>query len=236
MTISLDSLPYTYLCHTQPSQYINIKAIISVFLGRIPIHRHEDHQSTKILSLYQTVDITDIVFVVKKMMDPVISRKRKAEELIREGEEIILDEDDENREQSSERPEDLIPDLPENQAVREFLKTAPRNGLHLPLGKEVKVMQCWRCKAFGHRSGDKECPLRISGNLNAENARIRREDPMNSYVPNFDPELEEKYRRVELMKILLEEVREEERERKRLKKEKKDRKREKKLLKEKDAK
>lgn len=48
-------------------------------------------------------------------------------------------------------PEDSIPDLPENQAARNFLKQAPRKGLHMPLGKEVKVMQCWRCKAFGHR-------------------------------------------------------------------------------------
>ncbi len=48
-------------------------------------------------------------------------------------------------------PEDAIPDLPENQAAREFLKKAPKVGLHMPLGKEVKVMQCWRCKAYGHR-------------------------------------------------------------------------------------
>jgi retinitis pigmentosa 9 protein len=54
-------------------------------------------------------------------------------------------------EEKFERPEDCIPDLPENQAVREFLRTAPTKGLYMPLGKEVKVMQCWRCKAFGHR-------------------------------------------------------------------------------------
>jgi hypothetical protein len=57
--------------------------------------------------------------------------------------------------QSLTRPEDSIPDLPENQAVREFLKTAPTKGLYMPLGKEVKVMQCWRCKAYGHRTGDR---------------------------------------------------------------------------------
>lgn len=48
-------------------------------------------------------------------------------------------------------PEDTIPDLPENQEARKFLKNAPTKGLFMPLGKEVKVMQCWRCKAFGHR-------------------------------------------------------------------------------------
>lgn len=54
-------------------------------------------------------------------------------------------------EEVEQRPEDTIPDLPENQAAREFLKNAPTQGLFMPLGKEVKVMQCWRCKAYGHR-------------------------------------------------------------------------------------
>ena len=49
-------------------------------------------------------------------------------------------------EDDEERPEDAIPDLPENREVREFLKKAPTKGLWMPLGKEVKVMQCWRCK------------------------------------------------------------------------------------------
>lgn len=61
--------------------------------------------------------------------------------------------------------EDAIPDLPENAAAREFLKKAPKKGLWLPMGKEVKVMQCWRCKAYGHRTGDRECPLSVSGNI-----------------------------------------------------------------------
>ncbi len=52
---------------------------------------------------------------------------------------------------SEPKPEDCIPDLPENQAAREFLKKAPSKGLFMPLGKDVKVMQCWRCKAYGHR-------------------------------------------------------------------------------------
>lgn len=62
-------------------------------------------------------------------------------------------------------PEESIPDLPENAAAREFLKKAPKKGLWMPLGKEVKVMQCWRCKAYGHRTGDKECPLSKTGNI-----------------------------------------------------------------------
>jgi retinitis pigmentosa 9 protein len=69
------------------------------------------------------------------------------------------------------RPEDIIPDLPENQKAREFLKNAPTKGLWLPLGAEVKVMQCFRCKAFGHRSGDRECPLREQGNVLLDSQR-----------------------------------------------------------------
>jgi len=52
----------------------------------------------------------------------------------------------EEEEAAPQRPEDVIPDLPENQAAREFLKKAPTKGLYMPLGQEVKIMQCWRCK------------------------------------------------------------------------------------------
>ena len=81
-------------------------------------------------------------------------------------------------ETKQERPEDAIPDLPENQATRDFLKNAPSKGLWLPMGLEVKTMQCWRCKAYGHRTGDRECPLNQTGNVDLEASRIAREDPM----------------------------------------------------------
>uniref|UniRef100_A0A8C9FAV7 Uncharacterized protein n=1 Tax=Pavo cristatus TaxID=9049 RepID=A0A8C9FAV7_PAVCR len=42
----------------------------------------------------------------------------------------------------------------------------------MPLGKEVKVMQCWRCKRYGHRTGDKECPFFIKGNQKLEQFRV----------------------------------------------------------------
>ncbi len=84
-----------------------------------------------------------------------------------------------------ERPEDTIPDLPENQRAREFLKSAPSKGLWMPLGQSVKVMQCFRCKAnghvnggYGHRTGDRECPYFLSGNAANEEMRRRHEDPM----------------------------------------------------------
>lgn len=67
------------------------------------------------------------------------------------------------KEQEEERPEDAIPDLPQNRDARDFLAKAPSKGLwvglgcellksftilvrfcylQMPLGKEVKVMQC----------------------------------------------------------------------------------------------
>ena len=88
-----------------------------------------------------------------------------------------------------ERPEDSIPDLPENAAAREFLKNAPTKGLWQPLGQQVKVMQCFRCKqngnpngGYGHRTGDRECPYFLSGNLANEEMRRRIEDPMSGQL------------------------------------------------------
>jgi hypothetical protein len=80
--------------------------------------------------------------------------------MLREGEKNNSEDEGHN-----EAPEDSIPDLPENHAARQFLSKAPTKGLWLPMGVEVKVMQCFRCKAYGHRSGDRECPLTKSGNV-----------------------------------------------------------------------
>jgi len=91
-----------------------------------------------------------------------------------------------------EKPEDAIPDLPENKEVREFLKSAPTKGLWMPLGKEVKVMQCWRCKGYGHRTGDKDCPFYHTGNMKLESERIVREDPMTQYLREQKGQLQEK--------------------------------------------
>lgn len=41
-----------------------------------------------------------------------------------------------------EKPEDCIPAEPGNEEARTFLAHAPTKGLWMPLGKEVKVMQC----------------------------------------------------------------------------------------------
>jgi len=88
------------------------------------------------------------------------------------------DEDDKKKE---ERPEDAIPDRPENEATRKFLANAPSKGLWMPMGLEVKVMQCWRCKAYGHRTGDRECPLNQMGNVVLESERLARDDPLAAF-------------------------------------------------------
>uniref|UniRef100_A0AAZ3R6I0 Retinitis pigmentosa 9 protein n=1 Tax=Oncorhynchus tshawytscha TaxID=74940 RepID=A0AAZ3R6I0_ONCTS len=70
------------------------------------------------------------------------------------------------------KPEDCIPADPGNEDARDFLAHAPTKGLWMPLGKEVKVMQCWRCKRYGHRTGDRECPFFIKGNQKLEQFRV----------------------------------------------------------------
>ncbi|KYR02245.1 40S ribosomal protein SA [Tieghemostelium lacteum] len=124
-----------------------------------------------------------------------------------------------------ERPEDEIPDLPENSKVREFLKNAPTKGLPMPLGQEVKVLKCFKCNQYGHRKDDRECPLFMKGNPQQESNRRVMEDPMNSY--NKDTTNLQKSSgssKLQQLKDLLARAEETERkriEKKRLKKEKK---------------
>ncbi|XP_018426869.1 PREDICTED: retinitis pigmentosa 9 protein [Nanorana parkeri] len=100
------------------------------------------------------------------------------------------------------KPEDCIPDLPGNEHARDFLAHAPTKGLWMPLGKEVKVMQCWRCKQYGHRTGDRECPYFIKGNQKIEQFRVAHEDPMYGLIK--EKETQEKQMRIEQLKKLLE--------------------------------
>uniref|UniRef100_A0A3B3XUI8 RP9 pre-mRNA splicing factor n=1 Tax=Poecilia mexicana TaxID=48701 RepID=A0A3B3XUI8_9TELE len=82
-----------------------------------------------------------------------------------------------------EKPEDCIPADPGNEDARNFLANAPTKGLWMPLGKEVKVMQCWRCKRYGHRTGDKECPFFIKGNQKLEQFRVVSLTPIDTALP-----------------------------------------------------
>ncbi|KAL6456975.1 hypothetical protein MHYP_G00339380 [Metynnis hypsauchen] len=102
------------------------------------------------------------------------------------------------------RPEDCIPDAPGNEDARNFLAHAPTRGLWMPLGKEVKVMQCWRCKRYGHRTGDKECPFFIKGNQKLEQFRVAHEDPMYDIIR--ENKRNEKETRIQQLRQLLQDT------------------------------
>ncbi|CAL1265659.1 unnamed protein product [Larinioides sclopetarius] len=71
----------------------------------------------------------------------------------------------------------------------------------MPLGKEVKVMKCWRCKTYGHRTGDRECPLFVTGNAEIEKFRYIHEDPMHNFLS--EKRKAEKLERVQQLQALL---------------------------------
>ncbi|XP_077447377.1 retinitis pigmentosa 9 protein [Stigmatopora argus] len=103
-----------------------------------------------------------------------------------------------------EKPEDCIPAEPGNEGARSFLANAPTRGLWMPLGKEVKVMQCWRCKRYGHRTGDRECPFFIKGNQKLEQFRVAHEDPMFDLMR--ENERNEKESRIQQLQQLLQDT------------------------------
>ncbi|KAJ3608811.1 hypothetical protein NHX12_023944 [Muraenolepis orangiensis] len=103
-----------------------------------------------------------------------------------------------------EKPEDCIPESEENEDARNFLASAPTKGLWMPLGKEVKVMQCWRCKRYGHRTGDKECPFFTKGNQKLEQFRVAHEDPMYDLIR--ENKRNEKESRIQQLQQLLQDT------------------------------
>ncbi|XP_017276136.1 retinitis pigmentosa 9 protein [Kryptolebias marmoratus] len=103
-----------------------------------------------------------------------------------------------------EKPEDCIPADPGNEDARNFLAHAPTRGLWMPLGKEVKVMQCWRCKRYGHRTGDRECPFFIKGNQKLEQFRVAHEDPMYDLIR--ENKRNEKETRIQQLQQLLQDT------------------------------
>ncbi|XP_008293721.1 retinitis pigmentosa 9 protein [Stegastes partitus] len=103
-----------------------------------------------------------------------------------------------------EKPEDCIPAEPGNEEARSFLAHAPTRGLWMPLGKEVKVMQCWRCKRYGHRTGDRECPFFIKGNQKLEQFRVAHEDPMYDIIR--ENKRNEKETRIQQLQQLLQDT------------------------------
>uniref|UniRef100_A0A452T5I9 Retinitis pigmentosa 9 protein n=1 Tax=Ursus maritimus TaxID=29073 RepID=A0A452T5I9_URSMA len=67
-------------------------------------------------------------------------------------------------------------------------------GGQVPLG--------WRCKRYGHRTGDKECPFFIKGNQKLEQFRVAHEDPMYDIIR--ENKRHEKDVRIQQLKQLLE--------------------------------
>ncbi|MCO5592385.1 hypothetical protein L7F22_046387 [Adiantum nelumboides] len=66
------------------------------------------------------------------------------------------------------------------------LKNAPRmesgtSARVKPFAVEIRNVKCARCGAFGHQSGDRECPLKDSIMTNDE-ARQKRDDPLTSIM------------------------------------------------------
>ena len=74
-----------------------------------------------------------------------------------------------------------------------FLKNAPMEvfasnvqvAFH-PLGKEIKNIQCIKCKQWGHEVGNKECPL-FNVLRPIDEQRLLREDPMTAMQAVLDP-------------------------------------------------
>lgn len=90
-------------------------------------------------------------------------------------------------------------------------------------------MQCWRCKGYGHRTGDRECPLFLTGNLESDARRQAREDPMSAYVGVRVLKHEEKEARRAQLQAMVDQIRTERREKKRRRKERKRRRKRKKV-------
>ena len=80
-----------------------------------------------------------------------------------------------------------------------------------------------RCKAYGHRTGDAECPLLKSGNLVSDAHRQAMEDPMCSFVAKgvMARSSGVKEARRQQLQAIVDEMRRENREKKKKRKEKK---------------
>ncbi|KAI3687266.1 hypothetical protein L1987_80960 [Smallanthus sonchifolius] len=84
------------------------------------------------------------------------------------------------------RPKDVFGRSLPTEEQFEALKNAPRletgvAGRAKPFGIEIRNVKCVRCGAFGHQSGDRECPLKDAIMPNEE-SRLKRDDPLTAII------------------------------------------------------
>ncbi|KAL7596390.1 hypothetical protein Lser_V15G28027 [Lactuca serriola] len=84
------------------------------------------------------------------------------------------------------RPKDVFGRVLPTEEQFEALKNAPKletgvAGRARPFGIEIRNVKCVRCGAYGHQSGDRECPLKDAIMPNEE-SRLKRDDPLTAII------------------------------------------------------
>lgn len=84
------------------------------------------------------------------------------------------------------RPKDVFGRVLPTEEQFEALKNAPKletgvAGRARPFGIEIRNVKCVRCGAYGHQSGDRECPLKDAIMPNEE-SRLKRDDPLTTII------------------------------------------------------
>nr|XP_043612990.1 uncharacterized zinc finger CCHC domain-containing protein At4g19190 [Erigeron canadensis] len=91
-----------------------------------------------------------------------------------------------NEQKKKPRPKDVFGRALPTEEEFEALKNAPKMetgvaGRARPFGIEIRNVKCVRCGAFGHQSGDRECPLKDTIMPNEE-SRLKRDDPLTAII------------------------------------------------------